>query len=80
MLTALQSQYFTTTWAWRTPALVQIAPSIICAFILLFVPESPRWLVSKDRHAEALEVLAVVNAAGDKEDPLVVRTHTTRAF
>jgi hypothetical protein len=63
----------TTTWAWRTPALVQVAPSFICAAILLFVPESPRWLISRDRHEEALEVLAIVNARGDKEDPLVVR-------
>lgn len=41
-------------------------------FVLIFVPESPRWLVGKDRHEEALEVLAVVNAGGDKNDPLVL--------
>lgn len=40
--------------------------------VLLFIPESPRWLIGKDRHDEALEVLAVVNAGGDKTDPLVL--------
>jgi len=71
-LTIQQTQHLSSTWAWRTPALVQVGPSIITAIILLFVPESPRWLVNQDRHAEALEVLAIVNAEGDKDDPLVV--------
>jgi hypothetical protein len=38
----------------------------------MFVPESPRWLVGQDRHEEALEVLAIVNAGGDKSDPFVL--------
>ncbi|RDW66028.1 hypothetical protein BP6252_09663 [Coleophoma cylindrospora] len=67
-----RSQYIPTTWAWRTPSLIQVVPSIACMFVLLFVPESPRWLISKDRHEEALEVLAVVNAGGDVNDPLVL--------
>lgn len=72
---ALKTQHLSSTWAWRTPALVQVGPSIITALVLLFVPESPRWLVSQDRHAEALEVLAIVNAEGDKDAPLVVSSN-----
>lgn len=67
-----QTQHYTSTWAWRTPSLVQIIPSLLCMAVLLFLPESPRWLIDKDRHDEALEVLAAMNANGDKESPFVL--------
>ncbi|KAL7952599.1 general substrate transporter [Trichoderma compactum] len=43
------------------------APSRVCFLILLSVPESPRWLISHDRHEEVLEVLSIVNG-GDADD------------
>ncbi|KIW25182.1 uncharacterized protein PV07_10841 [Cladophialophora immunda] len=57
------------TWGWRLPSLLQIVPSLFAAGIVFFIPESPRWLIGQDRHGEALEVLAIVNSGGDKEDP-----------
>ncbi|KAJ9616119.1 hypothetical protein H2204_014063 [Knufia peltigerae] len=66
------TQHYSTNWAWRTPSLVQIVPSILCFCVLILLPESPRWLIDQDRHDEALEVLAAVNAHGDKESPIVL--------
>ena len=32
------------------------------------MPESPRWLISKDRHADALQTLAKWHANGNEQD------------
>ncbi|KKA18108.1 hypothetical protein T310_7944 [Rasamsonia emersonii CBS 393.64] len=39
---------------------------------MYFLPESPRWLIQKDRQEEALQVLARVHAQGDVNDPYVL--------
>jgi sugar porter (SP) family MFS transporter len=59
------------TWAWRIPSVLQALPSVIQVALVFFAPESPRWLVSKGRDAEALKVLAYYHADGNAEDPLV---------
>jgi hypothetical protein len=38
---------------------------------MYFLPESPRWLVQRDRYEEALAVLAKLHAGGDQDDPYV---------
>ncbi|KAL6352089.1 hypothetical protein LRP88_14531 [Fusarium phalaenopsidis] len=57
--------------SWRIPSAIQGLPSVIQLLGLWFVPESPRWLISKDRNDEALEILAKYHAEGNKEDALV---------
>jgi sugar porter (SP) family MFS transporter len=59
------------SWAWRVPSALQALPSILQLCFLWFGPESPRWLVSKGRETEALDLLAYYHADGNKEDPLV---------
>ncbi|CAD6573763.1 MAG: hypothetical protein ASARMPREDX12_006232 [Alectoria sarmentosa] len=45
-------------WAWRLPFLLQLVPGLVLGLGILFLPFSPRWLVSKGRDAEALQALA----------------------
>ncbi|KIJ36372.1 hypothetical protein M422DRAFT_76265 [Sphaerobolus stellatus SS14] len=58
-------------WSWRIPSAVQALPSVLQVFLIWFVPESPRWLVSKGRDAEARAILAYYHARGNDNDPLV---------
>jgi len=58
-------------WAWRIPSLLQIAPSILQIVFVFFLPESPRWLVTKDRTEEAYEILVTYHAEGDHESEFV---------
>lgn len=40
-------------------------------FTMYFLPESPRWLAYKDRHEEALKVLARLHSKGNTDEPYV---------
>ncbi|KAI0968105.1 general substrate transporter [Xylaria arbuscula] len=58
-------------WAWRSITLLQILPSLVQILFIYWIPESPRYLMSKDRHREALDILAKYHAGGKKHDLLV---------
>jgi sugar porter (SP) family MFS transporter len=46
------------TKQWRVPVAIQLIPGGFMLFGLLFLKESPRWLMKKGRHHEAAESLA----------------------
>ncbi|TPX09631.1 uncharacterized protein E0L32_009104 [Thyridium curvatum] len=58
-------------WSWRIPSLLQMAPSLLQISFVFFLPESPRFLVSMDKHAEALKVLVQYHAEGDEHSEFV---------
>ena len=52
-----------------------MVPAIILLVGLFFFPYSPRWLASKDRWEEALQVLASLHGKGDVNHPKVLATY-----
>lgn len=70
--TTFGTEFIKNNWAWRIPSILQGLPSIFQFVLVLWAPESPRWLVSKGREAEALKILAYYHADGDETDPLVL--------
>jgi MFS family permease len=65
------TQNIKSNWAWRIPSLLQAAPSFLQVSLIFFVPESPRFLISKDRRDEARAILIKYHAEGDANSPLV---------
>lgn len=53
-------------WGWRIPSLLQVIPSLLQITFISFLPESPRWLISKGRGDEAMAVLVKYHAEGDE--------------
>jgi MFS family permease len=60
------------TSAFRIPWGVQIVPAVILFFGMFFLPKSPRWLASKDRWEEAIQVMAHLHGGGDINHPKVL--------
>ncbi|KNB04239.1 hypothetical protein FOXG_19242 [Fusarium oxysporum f. sp. lycopersici 4287] len=58
-------------WSWRSITFIQAVPSIIQLCGIWWVPESPRFLINKDKSEEALQVLAKHHAGGDVNNATV---------
>lgn len=58
------------SWAWRVPTLVQAGMPAVVMCLILFFPETPRWLIAHDRPEEALAILAKYHGDGDPDSAL----------
>ncbi|KAK5660008.1 hypothetical protein OQA88_13476 [Cercophora sp. LCS_1] len=58
-------------WSWRIPSFLQMAPSLLQILFVYFLPESPRYLMSKDRFEEAEAVLIKYHAEGNASSDFV---------
>jgi MFS family permease len=63
-------------WAWRLPSLLQYVTPLIQFALIWFVPESPRYLINKDRPDEARAILAKYH--GPTSGPEFVQLSLTR--
>ncbi|KAI8098019.1 uncharacterized protein B0P05DRAFT_523006 [Gilbertella persicaria] len=54
--------------AWRIPVALQLVAGFILLVGIYFIYESPRWLIYKDRNAEALKILAQLRSQGNERD------------
>ncbi|ORX95935.1 general substrate transporter [Clohesyomyces aquaticus] len=59
------------SWAWRLPTLVQCGMPAVVMALIMFFPESPRWLLAKDRREEAIAVMAKYHGDGNPDSPIV---------
>jgi MFS family permease len=56
---------------WRLSLGIQVIPAAILALLILFFPESPRWLIDHGKPDEGLRTLAQLHAHGDENDAWV---------
>ena len=54
------TQYMKGEWSWRLPFLLQLIPGFVLGVGIVFLPFSPRWLVTKGRYSEALRALCKI--------------------
>ncbi|KAL3962866.1 hypothetical protein ACCO45_004389 [Purpureocillium lilacinum] len=59
-------------WSWRSITFLQAGPSLIQLAGIWWVPESPRFLVHKDRSDEALAMLVKHHGGGDPNNATVL--------
>ncbi len=63
---AVCSLWLVPTYGWRVLFVVGVTPAFLSVWVRWKVPESPRWLATKGRLAEATTVLSLLGASDDQ--------------
>ncbi|KAJ6028316.1 hypothetical protein N7540_003892 [Penicillium herquei] len=67
----LGTRHITGNASWRVPCYLQLLGPAITLGMTIGMPESPRWLIKKEKYEEAINILAKYHANGVVDDPLV---------
>ncbi|KOS18842.1 Lactose permease [Escovopsis weberi] len=59
------TQDYQSSWSWRIPSILQAGYPLVQLVFFWLVPESPRWLISKERVSEAVAILTKYHAGQD---------------
>lgn len=62
--------YSTNEWSFRGPLLLQVLFALVLAIGTFLLPESPRYLVSKNKEQHALSTIAILHGK-EEDDPAV---------
>ncbi|KAF5989032.1 major facilitator superfamily transporter [Fusarium bulbicola] len=70
----LGGSYMENDWSWRLPLIIQIVPPLVVSLLVYpCTPESPRYLVAKNKIDEARRVIArYQTVSGSVDDPVVI--------
>jgi MFS transporter, SP family, arabinose:H+ symporter len=67
-------------WNWRWMFIIGVFPSLIFWVCLFFIPESPRWLILKNKNVEALSALNFISGSNSVQaefDKIRASVHTS---
>jgi len=70
----------TTDAAWLIPTALQLILPLVILALIPWIPESPRWLISKGRNEEAVASLAKLREQGTSQSDLEVEILVISSF
>ena len=76
LLSTLVSWSFVRSFAWRSIFMIEFIPATCFFLSVLFIPESPRWLIKKNKPREALAALLRIHSVAEsKKIFLALKNH-----
>lgn len=65
-------QFINSDYSWKIPLILQCFTCVIVIFVIFFMPESPRYLMSKGEDEKAIEILTRYHGNGNRNARLVL--------